>query len=129
MQLSLHADYSLRVLLYLGTHPDEVVPTRDISDAYGISKHHLVRVAQSQSFAEAARQLIRQYPKNPQNSRWLAVSLGQLERKEEARVAFNTMQSIAPTFLEQFLAKRIPILRPHDYEHVLEGLRKAGWPG
>lgn len=47
MQLSLHADYSLRVLLYLGTHPDEIVTTRDISDAYGISKHHLVRVAQT----------------------------------------------------------------------------------
>ena len=47
MQLSLHADYSLRVLLYLGTHPDQVVTTRDISDAYGISKHHLVRVAQT----------------------------------------------------------------------------------
>ena len=47
MQLSLHADYSLRVLLYLGTHPGEVVTTRDISDAYGISKHHLVRVAQT----------------------------------------------------------------------------------
>ena len=47
MQLSLHADYSLRVLLYLGTHVDEVVTTRDISDAYGISKHHLVRVAQT----------------------------------------------------------------------------------
>jgi len=47
VQLSLHADYSLRVLLYLGTHPDQVVTTRDISDAYGISKHHLVRVAQT----------------------------------------------------------------------------------
>jgi Rrf2 family nitric oxide-sensitive transcriptional repressor len=47
VQLSLHADYSLRVLLYLGTHPNEVVTTRDISDAYNISKHHLVRVAQT----------------------------------------------------------------------------------
>ena len=47
MQLSLHADYSLRVLLYLGSHPDQIVTTRTISDAYGISKHHLVRVAQT----------------------------------------------------------------------------------
>lgn len=47
MQLSLHADYALRVLLYLGAHPGEVVPTRRISDAYGISKHHLVRVIQT----------------------------------------------------------------------------------
>ena len=44
MQLSLHAEYALRVLLYLGSQPDRVVPTAEISDAYGISKNHLVRV-------------------------------------------------------------------------------------
>ena len=44
MQLSLHADYSLRVLIYLGTHRGEVVTTGSISKAYGISKNHLVRV-------------------------------------------------------------------------------------
>jgi Rrf2 family nitric oxide-sensitive transcriptional repressor len=44
MQLSLHADYALRVLIYLGTHPDRIVSTHEISTAYGISKHHLVRV-------------------------------------------------------------------------------------
>ena len=47
MQLSLHADYALRVLIYLGTHPDRMVSTHEISDAYGISKHHLVRVVQT----------------------------------------------------------------------------------
>ncbi len=44
MQLSLHADYALRVLIYLGTKRDRVVTTQEISSAYGISKHHLVRV-------------------------------------------------------------------------------------
>ncbi len=47
MQLSLHADYGLRVLLYLGSHPGEIVSTKRISDAYGISKNHLVRVMQT----------------------------------------------------------------------------------
>jgi Rrf2 family nitric oxide-sensitive transcriptional repressor len=47
MQLSLHADYSLRVLVFTGAHPNRVVRTQDISDAYGISKHHLVRVVQT----------------------------------------------------------------------------------
>lgn len=47
MQLSLHADYALRVLLYLGTREGEVISTRQISDAYRISKHHLVRVVQT----------------------------------------------------------------------------------
>lgn len=47
MQLSLHADYGLRVLLYLGSHPGEIVSTKRISQAYGISKNHLVRVMQT----------------------------------------------------------------------------------
>lgn len=47
MQLSLHADYALRVLIYLGTHEGDVISTRQISDAYGISKHHLARVVQT----------------------------------------------------------------------------------
>jgi Rrf2 family nitric oxide-sensitive transcriptional repressor len=50
MQLTLHADYSLRVLLYLGSQPsDRIVTTREISVAYGISRHHLVRVIQTLS--------------------------------------------------------------------------------
>jgi Rrf2 family nitric oxide-sensitive transcriptional repressor len=47
VQLSLHADYGLRVLLYLGSHPGETVSTKRISEAYGISKNHLVRVMQT----------------------------------------------------------------------------------
>ena len=47
MQLSLHSDYALRVLLYLGTHPGRLVTTAEISSAYNISKHHLVRVIQT----------------------------------------------------------------------------------
>lgn len=44
MQLTLHADYSLRILLYLAEHRDRRVSTREISEAYGISRNHLVRV-------------------------------------------------------------------------------------
>jgi Rrf2 family nitric oxide-sensitive transcriptional repressor len=46
VHLTLHADYALRVLLYLAANPDRVVSTGEVSDAYGISKHHLVRVVQ-----------------------------------------------------------------------------------
>lgn len=49
MQLSLHSDYALRVLIYLGAHPDETISTKRISTAYGISKNHLVRVVQTLS--------------------------------------------------------------------------------
>ena len=47
MQLTLHSEYALRVLLYLGTKPGRLCCTREISDAYGISKNHLVRVVQT----------------------------------------------------------------------------------
>jgi Rrf2 family nitric oxide-sensitive transcriptional repressor len=46
MHLTLHADYALRVLLYLSAYPDRQVSTGEISEAYGISKNHLVRVVQ-----------------------------------------------------------------------------------
>ena len=48
MQLTLHADYAFRILIYLGSQPNgHVVSTQEISQSYGISKHHLVRVVQT----------------------------------------------------------------------------------
>jgi Rrf2 family nitric oxide-sensitive transcriptional repressor len=50
MQLTLHADYALRVLLYLGSQPaGRVVSTAEIGRIYGISSHHLVRVVRTLS--------------------------------------------------------------------------------
>jgi Rrf2 family nitric oxide-sensitive transcriptional repressor len=46
VHLTLHADYALRVLLYLAANPGRVVSTTEVSEAYAISKHHLVRVVQ-----------------------------------------------------------------------------------
>jgi Rrf2 family nitric oxide-sensitive transcriptional repressor len=37
----------LRVLLYLAAHPERLVSTQEVSEAYGISKNHLVRVVQA----------------------------------------------------------------------------------
>ncbi len=47
MHLTLHADYSMRVLLYLAARPESLVSTQEVSEAYGISKNHLVRVVQA----------------------------------------------------------------------------------
>ena len=46
MQLSVRADYSLRVLIFLATRPGRLVGTQEIADAFEISKHHLVRVVE-----------------------------------------------------------------------------------
>ncbi|MEO8900995.1 MAG: Rrf2 family transcriptional regulator [Polyangiaceae bacterium] len=46
MQLTLFSDYSLRILLYLSAHRKRRVAVSEISQAYGISQHHLVKVVQ-----------------------------------------------------------------------------------
>jgi Rrf2 family nitric oxide-sensitive transcriptional repressor len=47
MQLTTHTDYALRLLIYLMTHDDRNVSTREVSDAYRISLNHLTKVAKS----------------------------------------------------------------------------------
>lgn len=46
MRLTTHTDYALRVLVYLAVSPEDRVRIREISDAYGISHHHLTKVVQ-----------------------------------------------------------------------------------
>jgi Rrf2 family nitric oxide-sensitive transcriptional repressor len=46
MRLTLYTDYSLRILIYLGAAKrDELSTIQDISNAYGISKNHLMKVS------------------------------------------------------------------------------------
>ncbi|MES0371681.1 MAG: Rrf2 family transcriptional regulator [Mariprofundaceae bacterium] len=44
MQLTSYTDYSLRALLYLGTHRDRLVTISEISEYHGISRNHMVKV-------------------------------------------------------------------------------------
>jgi Rrf2 family nitric oxide-sensitive transcriptional repressor len=46
LQLTYFSDYALRLLLYLATHPNRLVPVQEVSQAYGISPHHLMKVVQ-----------------------------------------------------------------------------------
>ena len=45
MQLTLFSDYALRTLIYLGSHPERVIPASQISDAFGISSDHVAKAA------------------------------------------------------------------------------------
>jgi Rrf2 family nitric oxide-sensitive transcriptional repressor len=44
MQLTLHTDYSLRVLIYLAQKKDGLTTISEIADFYHISRNHLVKV-------------------------------------------------------------------------------------
>lgn len=44
MQLSLFADYSLRVLIYAAVRPTQRCLTADVAATFGISRHHVVKV-------------------------------------------------------------------------------------
>jgi Rrf2 family nitric oxide-sensitive transcriptional repressor len=47
MHLTQFSDYSLRVAIYLACRPDQMVSVEEISRAFGISRHHLVKVVQT----------------------------------------------------------------------------------
>jgi Rrf2 family nitric oxide-sensitive transcriptional repressor len=49
MRLTDYTDYSLRVLLYLAIRGEGLSTIQDISDAYGVSKNHLMKVVQQLS--------------------------------------------------------------------------------
>jgi Rrf2 family nitric oxide-sensitive transcriptional repressor len=58
MQLTRFTDYSLRVLIHLGTHPDALATVGGIAEAHGISRNHLVRVVHQlglKGYIETAR--------------------------------------------------------------------------
>jgi Rrf2 family nitric oxide-sensitive transcriptional repressor len=44
MRLTRYTDYSMRVLMYLATHPDRICTIPEMARAYGISQNHLMKV-------------------------------------------------------------------------------------
>lgn len=46
MEVSMHADYGFRVLMYLGLSNQRLVRIATISEVYGISENHLIKVVQ-----------------------------------------------------------------------------------
>jgi adenylate cyclase len=81
------------------------------------------------SAAEAAKRAIAQYPGYPQPYRWLAAALGQLDRTDEAREALHQALNVSPSGFDFYTRSRPLWYLPEQHEHMLDGLRKAGWQG
>jgi Rrf2 family nitric oxide-sensitive transcriptional repressor len=47
VHLTQFSDYSLRLAIYLACHPERAVSVDEVSRAFGISRHHLVKVVQT----------------------------------------------------------------------------------
>ena len=78
---------------------------------------------------EAAWRTAAQYPKFHLTYRWLAAGLGQLGRVEEAQQALHMAIELSLKSFEFYVRQRPAWHTPEDYEHMLDGLRKAGWEG
>jgi len=76
---------------------------------------------------EASKRLIRSYPDFPMVYRWSAAALGQLGRTTEATEALQKAVSRAPGAFDMYVRNRAPWFRPEDHDHLVNGLRKAGW--
>ncbi|MGH6806825.1 MAG: Rrf2 family transcriptional regulator [Ensifer adhaerens] len=47
MRMTLHTDYALRMLIYVAARRDRVCTVNDVAKAYGLSRNHLLKVAQT----------------------------------------------------------------------------------
>ena len=79
---------------------------------------------------DAANRAIRANSSQRLSYRWLAAALGQLGRKHEASEVLKRLAAmIAPSPLDDSLRGFYPWQRREDHDHMLDGLRKAGWRG
>ncbi len=78
--------------------------------------------------AEAQR-VIADRPDHPYAYRWLAAALGQLGRGDEARTVLDKAIAIAPDVFRRYVEQRVPWMGQAIYEHMLDGLRRAGCDG
>jgi TolB-like protein len=131
------ANYAKGQSLLFGGHPSEarepLLMALRLDPRGPITVHFMMLLMVSYYFerdyvraAEAGRQLVSSYPDPPQPYRFLAASLGQLGCTDEARDALHKAMA-NPDVFWGYVGNCPGWYRFEDYEHVLDGLRMAGW--
>jgi adenylate cyclase len=77
----------------------------------------------------SAKTAVGRYPNDPRIYRWLAAALGQLDRTDEACDALDMAIQVSSESFKRFVRNRPPFFPPANHDHMLDGLRKAGWRG
>jgi adenylate cyclase len=76
---------------------------------------------------EVLQRAVGLYASEPQIVIWLAATFGQLGRLAEAQQALRRAEMLLPPGVSLRIPWRVPLRRTEDHEHLLDGLRKAGW--
>ena len=132
------AHHSLGSTLVFSGHPREGIEALRTAmrlDPNDLHRHvRLVHISMGHYFlreydaaVDFAKQAVRSYP--DLGPRSLAAALGQAGRFDEAKQALQEAIAVAPKSFEMYVRQRAPWFRSEDYNHMLEGLRKAGWGG
>ena len=98
------------------------ITARQIAPTYYFERNYL-------SAVDTARRAISLDPEFSGPYRWLAAALAQLGRTDEARAALNRAIGTSDQSFALYVRSCPPWFRPEYHEHMLDGLRKAGWQG
>ncbi len=79
--------------------------------------------------AETATKVVALKPDYPYGHWHLAGSCAQLGQVDHARAALGELMRLIPGLDREFVVSVAPYRNPADLEHVIDGLRKAGWEG
>lgn len=108
---------------YLRLSPRD--PARPIRLAHVAASYYLEQ--DYERAADVAQRTVQEYPTVHFAYRWLAASLGQQGKVTEGATVINTLKRTCALPIDMDLGKLPNTYRPEDYEHLMEGLEKAGW--
>lgn len=120
MKLTDYTDYSLRVMLYLALRREGLATIQEISDAYGISKNHLMKVVQRLGELGWVDTIRGRNGGLRLAAQSLAVSVGEVVRQTENDFA------LVGCFPDENGERRACVIEPHcRLKHALAAAREA----
>lgn len=120
MRLTDYTDYALRVLLFLAVRDEGLTTIHDISEAYGVSKNHLMKVVQRLGELGWIDTVRGRNGGLRLNSRSLSLTIGEVVRGTEGDFA------IVGCFPREGAEPRSCVIEPQcRLKHVFEAARAA----